>query len=281
MPSALVLAGGGVAGIAWELGVLRGILDVHPGLEEVLLGTDVIVGTSAGSTVAAQLGGGTPLDALYDAQLDAASAEIAVDVDLMGLFASFEQATAGVTDPAELRRRVGALALATETVPEADRRAAVAARLPVQQWSERDIRIPAVDAQTGDVVVFTGDSGVDLVDAVTASCAVPGVWPPATVNGRRYVDGGVRSSTNADLAAGCDRVLIVLPNLPDTPIPWTDLAAETVALAPARVVTVYADDASIAAFGTNPLAAGTRAPSAHAGGDVGRRHADAVAALFG
>ncbi|MHA3704149.1 patatin-like phospholipase family protein [Jatrophihabitans sp. YIM 134969] len=280
MPSALVLAGGGVAGIAWELGVLRGILDVRPDLEEFLLGTDVLIGTSAGSTVAAMLGGGTPLDELYDAQLDPDSAEIPVDVDLPALVESFGAATAGVTDPTELRRRIGALALATDTVPESARRGAVAARLPVPEWSERDVRIPAVDAETGEVVVFTSDSGVALVDAVTASCAVPGVWPPATVDGRRYVDGGVRSSTNADLAAGCDRVLIVLPNLPDTPVPFTDLADEIAALAPAQVVTVYADDASIVAFGTNPLAASTRGPSARAGREVGRRCADEVAALF-
>ena len=281
MASALVLAGGGVAGIAWELGVLRGILDGRPDLDEFLLGTDVVIGTSAGSTVAALLGGGTPLDALYDAQLDPASAEIAVDVDLTELFERLGAATAGVTDATELRRRIGALSLATDTVPEAERRAAVAARLPVPQWSERDIRIPAVDAETGELVVFTSDSGVDLIDAVTASCAVPGVWPPATVAGRRYVDGGVRSGSNADLAAGCDPVLVITPTQPDTPGPWGDLPAEIAALAPARVVTVHADDDSIVAFGTNPLAASTRAPSARAGREVGRAQAAAVAALFG
>lgn len=281
MGSALVLAGGGVAGIAWELGVLRGVLDVHPELADALLGTDVVIGTSAGSTVAAQLGGGTPLAELYDAQLDPGSAEIAVDVDLTALFERLGAATAGVTDPVEVRRRIAALALATDTVPEADRRAAVAARLPVQRWPTRDLRIPAVDAETGELVVFTRDSGVDLVDAVTASCAVPGVWPPATVNGRRYVDGGVRSGSNADLAAGHDVVLVVTPTLPDAPEPWGDLRAEIDSLAPARVVVIRADDASIAAFGTNPLAASTRGPSARAGREIGRLRAAEVAALLG
>lgn len=281
MTTALVLAGGGVAGIAWELGVLRGVLDGRPDLADAVLHTDVLIGTSAGSTVAALIGGGTPLDELYAAQLDPASAEIAVDVDLMALFERFTAATAGVTDALELRRRLGALALATETVAEADRRAAVAARLPVREWSTRDIRIPAVDAETGETRVFSRDSSVELVDAVTASCAVPGVWPPATIEGRRYVDGGVRSGSNADLAAGADRVLILTPTLPGVPGPWGDLDAEIASLTPARVVVIHADDDSIAAFGTNPLAASTRAPSARSGRRVGERHADEVAALLG
>lgn len=281
MTTALVLAGGGVAGIAWELGVLRGVLDVRPELTDAVLRTDVVIGTSAGSTVAALIGGGTPLDELYAAQLDPASSEIAVDVDLLALFERFTTAAGGVTDARELRRRIGALALATETVAEADRRAAVAARLPVQEWPTRDIRIPAVDAETGETRVFSRGSGVELVDAVTASCAVPGVWPPATIEGRRYIDGGVRSGSNADLAAGADEVLILTPTLPDVPGPWGDLDAEIATLTPARVVVIHADDDSIAAFGTNPLAAGTRAPSARAGRRVGERHADEVAALLG
>ena len=141
MATALVLAGGGVAGIAWELGVLQGVLDEAPELASALLGTDVVLGTSAGSTVAAQLGSGTPLEQLYAMQLDPHSAEIAVEVDLLALFEQLGDATSGATDPVEVRRRIGALALAADTVPEADRRAAVAARLPVHTWSARDIRI--------------------------------------------------------------------------------------------------------------------------------------------
>lgn len=95
----------------------------------------------------------------------------------------------------------------------------IAARLPAADWPERDLRIPAVDAVTGEVVIFTRDSGVTLVDAVTASCAVPGIWPPASIGDHRYVDGGVRSSANADLAAGADQILLITPTLPDVPAP--------------------------------------------------------------
>ena len=69
----------------------------------------------------------------------------------------------------------------------------------------------AVDARTGQFVVFDAAGEAGLVDAVGASCAVPGVWPPVTIGNRRFVDGGVRSVANADLAAGYQRVVIVAP----------------------------------------------------------------------
>jgi NTE family protein len=114
-------------------------------------------------------------------------------------------------DPRQLRRAIGAMALATSTVVEEARRAVIQTRLSHHDWPPWDLRIVAVDASTGDPVVFDRAAGVGLVDAVTASCAVPGVWPPATVNGIRYVDGGIRTMTNADLAAGHRRVLVLAP----------------------------------------------------------------------
>jgi len=140
--------------------------------------------------------------------------------------------------------------------------------------------IPAVDAQTGETVVFTRDSGVALVDAVAASCAVPGIWPPATIGGRRYIDGGVRSSTNADLAAGSDRVLVIIPSLADQPDPFSRLDDEIRRLEPAAVLAVYADADSAAAFGRNPLSPATRGPAARAGRAVGRSRAAQVAAFW-
>lgn len=280
MTSALVLAGGGVAGIAWELGVLRGLADVDPAAADALVAADVVVGTSAGSTVAAQITSSTPLAVLYDAQLAEESAELEVDVDLEELFGRLAQASAAATDPVERRRLIGSAALETRTVPEAARLGAVRTRLPATAWPDRDLRIPVVDAATGELVVLTRGSGVPLDVAVAASCAVPGVWPPVTVGERRYVDGGVRSVTNADLAGRCDTVLVVTPSLPDTPAPWGDLDAE-LAEAGGRSLVVYADDASVAAFGHNPLSPATRPASARAGREVGRTHADEVRFLLG
>ncbi|MEV6366542.1 patatin-like phospholipase family protein [Micromonospora musae] len=280
MGSALVLAGGGVAGIAWELGVLRGLADADPALADRILAADLVVGTSAGSAVAAQITNGTPLDDLYAAQLRPETAEIEVDVDTEKLFADYGAVLTGVSDPAEARRRLGALALAAQTVEPAVRLTAIDARLPVKAWPGRDVRLPAVDAESGEVTVFTGDSRVSLRDAVAASCAVPGIWPPVAIGDRRYIDGGVRSMTNADLAAGADRVLIIQPILEGTPQPWGNLDDEIAALAPAKVHVISADQASVDAFGTNALSPATRGPSAQAGRAVGKAHAEAVAALW-
>ncbi|RKN31726.1 patatin-like phospholipase family protein [Micromonospora musae] len=281
MGSAMVLAGGGVAGIAWELGVLRGLADADPALADRVIAADLVVGTSAGSAVAAQITNGTPLDDLYAAQLRPETAEIEVDVDTEKLFADYGAVLTGVSDPAEARRRLGALALAAQTVEPALRLAAIDARLPVKAWPGRDVRLPAVDADSGEVTVFTGDSGVSLRDAVAASCAVPGIWPPVAIGERRYIDGGVRSMTNADLAAGADRVLIIQPTLEGTPQPWGNLDDEIAALAPAKLHVISADQASVDAFGTNALSPATRGPAAQAGRAVGKAHAVAVAALWG
>lgn len=277
--TALVLAGGGVAGIAWELGVLRGIADADPALAERLLAADLVVGTSAGSSVAAQITSGVPLDDLYAAQLRDGTAELEIDLDQEKLFAELTAAMSGVTDPVDAARRVGALALATPTVDPARRLAAIDARLPVKQWPARRIVLPAVDAETGEATFFTPESGVPLVDAVAASCAVPGVWPPVAINGRRYVDGGVRSMANADLAAGAERVLIIQPALPSAPQPWGDLNAEIAQLAPAEVHVIQADQPSIDAFGTNPLSPATRPPAARAGRAVGFAQATHLSAF--
>ena len=277
---ALVLAGGGVAGIAWELGVLRGLADADPALAERILAADLVVGTSAGSSVGAQITSGTGLDELYANQLRPESAELDVDVDQGALFASLTQALAGAADPAEAGRRLGALALAATTVDPAARLAAIDARLPAKQWPDgRRLMLPAVDADSGELTVFTRESGVALVDAVAASCAVPGVWPPVAIGGRRYIDGGARSMTNADLAAGAARVLIIQPALAGAAQPWGSLAAEIAELAPAAVHVISADQASIDAFGTNALSPATRPASARAGRAIGLAEAAAVAAL--
>ena len=281
MSMTLVLAGGGPAALAWELGVLRGLADADAGLAQKVIGADTVIGTSGGSSVAAQITSGTPLDELYDAQLSAGTAEIEVKLDLTEFMSRFGVAVAGAVDEMDRRRRVGAFALAAATVSETRRRAVIAARLPAADWPGRDLRIPAVDAVTGEVVIFTRGSGVRLADAVAASCAVPGVWPPATVGDHRHVDGGVRSSTNADLAAGADQILLITPTLADTPGPSLggDLRAELDTLSNSHVEVVYADQDSMTALG-NPLAVDTRAPAARAGRTVGRTAATRVAQFF-
>ena len=281
MKRALVLAGGGAAGIAWELGVLRGLQDARPELAGRVLAADLVIGTSAGSAVAAQITSGVPLADLYDRQLSPESAEIEVELDMEELLARFTAATADLASQDEAMRAIGALALDTRTVDEPVRKAAIAARLPVPDWPDRPVLLPAIDALTGELTVFSRDSGVALVDAVAASCAVPGIWPPVTINGRRYIDGGVGSATHADLAAGYDRILVIVPGEPGQPGPFDQLDGEIERLKPGLAHVIYADAATIDAFGTNPLSPATRAPAAQAGRVVGRAHAAAVATLWG
>ena len=197
---ALVLGGGGVAGIAWMTGVLTGLAEAG----QDVTGADVIVGTSAGAAVAAQVGSGLSPGALFARQVDPAlqAREIPAELDMEKVAAEFAELLADATSTADAQRRVGAYALAARTVPEAGRRAAVGSRLPSPDWPARRILLVAVDAETGEMRVFDRQSGVDLVDAVAASCAVPGIWPPVSIGSRRYVDGGIRSSDNADLATG-------------------------------------------------------------------------------
>lgn len=106
--------------------------------------------------------------------------------------------------------RIGAAALAVKTMPEEERLEIIASRLPIQEWPQKQrLIINSVDAQTGEWVMFDRDAGVPLALVVSASCAVPGVYPPTTIGDHRYIDGGVRSGTNADIARGYQRVLIL------------------------------------------------------------------------
>lgn len=279
---ALVLAGGGVAGIAWETGVLLGLQDVEPGIvDSVLSATTTFIGTSAGSTVAAQLASGTPLSELFERQLSAETAEINPDVDMTELIARYAGVMADPVPPDETRRRIGAIALAADTVPTEDRRNAVDARLPVKDWGTHPLLIPAVDTATGDLRIFDRSSGVSLVDAVAASCAVPGVWPPVEIEGKLYMDGGTRTAANADLAAGAEHILILVPAPTQTPLGPALPPSELAALEPGRVHAIFADAASLAAIGVNPLDPSTRPAAARAGREVGRREAAAVAAFWG
>jgi NTE family protein len=278
----LVLAGGGLAGIAWETGILRGIADESPGTAKALLDVDVLVGTSAGSTVAAQLGSGLGVDVLFDRQITASSTELNPGVGVDEITELFVTAmlTPNVT-AAEKLRKVAAVALSTETVSETVRRNVIAQRLPSHDWPDRVLRISAIDTATGELVTFDRNSGVSLVDAVAASCAVPGVWPPVTIGERRYMDGGVGSSVNMPLANDCDVAVVLVPSGRSVPSPFGGGAAEEVAAFGGSTFGVFADDESLAAFGPNPLDPACRIPSARAGREQGRRAAAAVADFLG
>jgi NTE family protein len=283
---ALVLAGGGIAGIAWETGVLRGIADESPAAARLLLDADVLVGTSAGSAVAAQIGTGNTLEALFDRQVAEASAELDSGVDVESITELFLTALAGPYDDSLPRtrqqmQRIGAVALGTKTVPEPVRRQVIVQRLPSHDWPNRALRITAIDTATGELVVFDPDSGVQLVDAVAASCAVPGAWPPVTIDGRRYMDGGIASSVNLSVARDCDAAVVLVPAAFDAPSPFGEAPAAEIAAFDGATVAVFADADSLKAFGPNLLDPRCRISSALAGRAQGRREAPAIARFLG
>ena len=187
-----------------------------------------------------------------------------------------------------MRRRLGAAALELDAMSDgsgqAQWRATVAARLPSRHWPAQAVLITAVDARTGEPVVFDRDSGIDLVDAVAASTSS---GPPYGIGESRYIDGGYRrSSENADLAAGCGRVLVLSPlaGRSRAPSGWgMQLAAQVDELRArgSRVETILPDSNSRDAFGTNLMDPSTRPAAARAGHEQGTALAGNLTEFWG
>jgi NTE family protein len=289
---ALVLGGGGSAGNAWLIGVVAGLFEA--GLD--VTQADLIIGTSAGATAAAQITSATPTE-LLAAVLAAAPRQPtgAVGSDggraPRGPMADHLERTnriiAAAEDPADMRRTMAAAArdldAASDGSGHARWRATVAARLTAQHWPDQALLITAVDAHTGEPVVFDRHSGVDLVDAVAASCAG---GPAYSICGHLYIDGGYRrSSENADLAAGYGRVLVLSPlgGRTRAPLEWgMHLAVQVDELRAggSRVETVLPDGNSREAFGATMMDLSTRPAAARAGYDQGRALAGELTAFW-
>jgi NTE family protein len=253
-----VLGGGGIAGVAWEAGIVIGLR--RAGVD--LSSADVIVGTSAGSIVGSHVAFGTDLQALAamtpaPAGTEAAAVPaVSLEVILSALAPLFDQGL----DPAEARRRVGATARAAGG-DEQPYIARIASFLPATgRWPQRRFVVTAVDTESGEPVAWHGGSGVRLDRAVAASCAV---YPPVTISGRRYMDGGIRSATNADLAAGSSAVIVL--NAIGHLIPPEPLQRELAALGTATTLVITPDNAAAAVMGANLLDAAIAAPALEAG----------------
>jgi NTE family protein len=281
---ALVLGAGGHAATAWELGVITGMADAGLDVRDA----DVVVGTSAGARVGVLLASGLTLEELLQRQIDPhlQTKESAPSLDFTRWRADFMRVKEGPGDAIAVLKRFGALALQTPLDSQEARRNTIAAALPSHAWPdnrpdsrpERRLLIVAVDVETGERRAFDRTSGVDLVDAVAASGAVPGIWPPVALCGRRYMDGGVYSIDNADLAVGCDRVLVLtLPSrVPPLCVQSLDAAVDKLKRGGAHVDVIHPDEASQAAFasvGGNLLDPAVREPAARAGREQGRRAA--------
>lgn len=204
---ALVLGSGGHTGIAWEVGLLTGLRDL--GVD--LAAADILIGSSAGSVVATQLALGNDLDEAIGLLT---SREVADTTGArMGPAILARYALAGLRPGAPARKRswLARKAAQAAVIDEDTFVAAVSSGIGDAAWPERELLITAVRADTGEAVTFTRDSRVPLARAVAASCSVPLVYPPVTIHGDPYVDGGIRTVTNADMAVGADRVLVIAP----------------------------------------------------------------------
>lgn len=279
---ALVLGGGGSAGNAWLIGVIAGLFEA--GLD--VTGADLIVGTSAGSTAAAQITGASPARLLADILSAAPRRRTPLGRSERSRMpaADHMQRTgaiiAAADNPADMRRSMGAAALdlaaASDGSWQTHWRTTVVARLPSQHWPDRTVLITAVDAHTGEPVVFDRHGDVGLVDAVAASCSSS---LPYGIGDRWYIDGGYRRNENADLAADHGRVLVLSPLGGRTrhPLDWgMQLAVQVDELRDrgSQVETILPDRDSLDAFGSNLMDPSTRPPAAQAGCNQGRALAE-------
>ncbi len=215
---ALVLGGGGATGNAWEIGVLAGF--DHAGIR-VANDAGVIIGTSAGATTAAQISGNVSLSDLYEQAVAPAPTSTgrsqqrsAPAIPVSTVFDRMRQISANAHSAQDIRAGMGAFALECDPVLDADAdawRATVESRFPARSWPEQRLLITAVNAHTGELVAFDRSSGVDIVDAVTASCSLPGGVASREINGERFIDGGAHSAENVHLASGYRHVVVLAP----------------------------------------------------------------------
>lgn len=272
---AVVLGGGGVTGIAWEVGVLAGL--VSAGVD---LSADVVLGTSAGAFVGVALASGADLEQVYARQQAPAVDESAVKVPRL-LFSAWTWAVLrGFRDPVRVGAAFGVVARRfTAQVSAEERRQTVRSRLGTDDWPAA-LQVTALDARSGQLRVFDASCGHALVDVVGASGAVPGLSPIVTFGGRDWIDGGMVSSANATLAAGYDRVLVIAPlakgygGLPSV----TDDVGEL--RQSATVELIVPDAAATRAIGPNRYDPVRRGPAAAAGRDQGQQAAARVAQLL-
>lgn len=274
--TALVLGAGGFTGLAWEVGLLLGLHEAGVDVS----GADIVVGSSAGAVVAAQLACGKPLAAMYDEQLaplaEPVAGRFSPRVMLRYLWYLL---LPGSSQATRFRLCQAALRMRTDGPVERIEEIVAQVQLPAD-WPDRRLLVTAVNADTGRLAAFGPESGVPLPTAVAASCAVPFVWPPVTAGGRPYVDGGIRSPTNADLAVGADSVVVVAPltrslsrdGRVSTMLARLGRGISTVVCAP--------DAASVRALGRDLLDPTNRSAAAQAGRAQGQGAAESVAAAW-
>jgi NTE family protein len=268
-PVTLVCGGGGLWGIAWMTGLAKGLADNGVDIRSA----SVFVGTSAGSVVGVQMTSSISTDDLFIRQTQAGKQPYERP-PAAGRVEAMMAVVQRPWDSDEARlRAVCKLADDANTISAEQRRQDIFARLGLvdDAWPEKRLLITATDMRTLDLQVFDANSGVSLVDAVSASCAVPGVWPPTRIADRKFIDGGFwRTAENAHLAEGSDSVLILAPT---GRINGGELSRnaglrldiQRLEQRGVKVAVIAADDTSLSAMAPGPLDPATRQPAAEAG----------------
>jgi NTE family protein len=269
---AVILGGGGVTGIAWETGVLKGLQDAGANLAAA----DAIIGTSAGSFAGAYLAA-RMVNQFFDKQFHSDVTEIPAVMPPESI-EGFQKAIAdGGGDPKVTGRLLGSMALAARTVSSEARAAVVASRLPSAHWPDAPLQMTAMDAETGDLHLFDKTSGIPIATAAAASGAVPGLWPVVEAQGRKWIDGGSSSATNAHLGGSYDKVVVIAPaseGFPGQRGTRDDVA--DLEAAGVQVVLIVPDENTKAAIGGNVFDPARRGPAAEAGRLQGRELAEEV-----
>lgn len=272
-------------GIGWESGIVSGLMEGGVDLSQ----GDLIIGTSAGSFVGANLAMGRNIAELAQNFITEqqgpvpAAQPAAQPPDLSILIGKLQEAVSGVRPAEEVRAEIGAWALTAKTIREQDFIASFGgwlSGLSENAWPERPFACTAVDATDGSFVVWNQEAGIGLARAVASSCSVPGIFPPITIRGRRYIDGGMRSATNADVAKGHDAVLVIAvtvritdPILAERFSKPLENELKILRESGTRVELIKPDATSLDAFGMNLMDRSHRPAAAKAGLSQGRADA--------
>jgi NTE family protein len=281
--SVVVLGGGGIWGVAWMVGIVKGLAERGIDLTQAR----AFIGTSAGAIVGSQVAYGYSPTELFTRQTVPAKQPPERPQQNSGLAQLMAMMQRQWESPQARTRAIAEFALNTATNDAPEKEAEIAERLgvPTNEWPARALSITAVDTATCELCVFNAQSGIGLIEAVAASCAVPGVRPPRAIKGRIYMDGGLwRNAENAHLARGEGSVLIVSPfGARMTAMPQS-LQSDTEELrqSGSRVALIVGDDEALSTVGAaGPLDPSIRVAAAEAGSAQAHREVEKIRAWLG
>ena len=285
---ALVLGSGGPIGIGWQAGLLAGLAEAGVDLADA----DFIVGTSAGSFVGAQIAMGKRPLALAESigSVDLTTSGSFLEPDFTTLIDKMAEAVSRKRRPRDVRAEIGKWALDSATISEEMFLAVVSYlfnEFGDDRWPQRNYACTAIDALSGEFVVWNREAGADIKRAVASSCSVPGMFPPITINGRRYMDGGTRSATNADLVKGYDTAIVVAvsgavgdPKMAEQFRKRLKTELATLRESGTKIELILPGAASIQAFGTNLLDPSRSADAVRAGLAEGNAQAASLRSVW-